>query len=83
MMLTRRSVTVGSAALATTSPSVPAPGGASPLPRPPPSRQTSAEGGQVVLDWEQITFRTVYAPRSLTPTITPSRSASPCWASSR
>jgi hypothetical protein len=64
MMLTRRSVTVGSAALATSALVL----GPEAVAAPRRHRKTSAEGGQVVLDWELITFRTVY-PTPLRPTI--------------
>ena len=66
MMLTRRSVTVGSAALATSALVLGPEALAAPRRR--RHRKTSAEGGQVVLDWELITFRTVY-PAPLYPTI--------------
>ena len=66
MMLTRRSVTVGSAALATSALVLGPEALAAPRRR--RHRKTSAEGGQVVLDWELITFRTVY-PVPLYPTI--------------
>ena len=62
MMFTRRSVTVGSAALATTALAL----GPDALAAPRRLRKTSAEGGQVVLDWERISFRTVY-PVTLIP----------------
>ena len=58
MMLTRRSVTVGSAALATSTLVLGPEALAAPRRR--RHRKTSAEDGQVVLDWELITFRTVY-----------------------
>ena len=74
MMLTRRSVTVGSAALATSALVLGPEALAAPRRR--RHRKTSAEGGQVVLDWELITFRTVYARRRCTPR-SPSRSALP------
>ena len=64
MMLTRRSVTVGSAALATSALVL----GPEALAAPRRRRKTSAEGGQAVLDWQQITYRTVY-PTPLRPTI--------------
>jgi hypothetical protein len=63
MMLTRRSVTVGSAALATSTLVL----GPEALAAPRRHRKTSAEGGQAVLDWQRISFRTVYA--DLTPVI--------------
>ena len=65
MMLTRRSVTVGSAALATSALVLGPEALAAPRRR---RRKTSAEGGQAVLDWQLITFRTVY-PTPLRPTI--------------
>jgi len=64
MMLTRRSVTVGSAALATSALVL----GPEALAAPRRRRKTSAEGGQAVLDWQQIMYRTVY-PTPLYPTI--------------
>ena len=65
MMLTRRSVTVGSAALAASALVLGPEAIAAPRRR---RKKTSAEGGQAVLDWELITFRTVY-PTPLYPTI--------------
>jgi hypothetical protein len=64
MMLTRRSVTVGSAALATTLALGPE---ALAAPRRRRLRKTSLEGGQAVLEWQRISFRTVYA--DLTPVL--------------
>ena len=77
MMLTRRSVTVGSAA----SPPRALVLGPEAVAAPRRHRKTSAEGGQAVLDWELITFRTVYAV-PLTPR-SPSRSVCRSWASCR
>jgi hypothetical protein len=57
MMLTRRSVTIGSAALATSALVLGPEAVAAPRHR---LRRTSAESGQAVLDWERICFRTVY-----------------------
>ena len=56
MMLTRRSV-VGSAAVATTALALGPDALAAPGRR---RRARSAEGGQAVLDWEQVSFDTVY-----------------------
>ncbi len=57
MMITRRSVTVGSAALATSA-VVLGPGAlAAPRRR---RRARSAEDGQAVLDWQRICFRTIF-----------------------
>jgi len=67
MMLTRRSVAVGSAALATSALVLGPEAVAAPRRR----RKTSDEGGQVVLDWEQVTFDTVYGPFGTTPPLTP------------
>ena len=68
MMLTRRSVTVGSAALATTALAL-GPGAlAAPRRR---HRAASAEGGRAVLDWEGVSFTTVYGPFGTTPPLTP------------
>jgi len=64
MLLTRRSVTVGSAALATTALVLGPEAVAAPRRR---FRKTSAEDGRVVLDWQLISFRSVYpAPLHLT-----------------
>lgn len=63
MMLTRRSVTVGSAALATTALVL----GPEAMAAPRRLRKTSAEGGQVVLDWEQVAYATIYGPPTPTP----------------
>ena len=63
MMLTRRSVAVGSAAVATTTALAFSPDAVATRPgRPGRSR----ESGQVLLDWERICFRTVYTD-ALTP----------------
>jgi hypothetical protein len=74
MMLTRRAVTVGSATLATTSlalgPALTSEALAAPATRR-RRRKTSAEGGQVVLDWEQVSFDTIYGPFGTTPPLTP------------
>jgi hypothetical protein len=70
MMLTRRSVTVGSAALATTSLALGPALTSEALAAPDRRRRRhprSGEGGQTVLAWERIAFRTVYA--DLTPVI--------------
>jgi hypothetical protein len=56
MMLTRRSVTLGSAALATTTIAL----GPEALAAPRRRLARSAENGQVVLNWERISFRTLY-----------------------
>jgi hypothetical protein len=60
MMLTRRSLVIGSAAVATNalvcSPEAHA--------APRPSHARSAEDGQTVLDWERIAIRTVYADQT-------------------
>ncbi len=64
MMLTRRSLAVGSAAVATTALAVGPDALAAPRRR---VHARSVEGGQVVLDWERISFRTVYA--DLTPVL--------------
>ena len=79
MMLTRRSV-VGSAAVATTALALGPDALAAPGRR---RRARSAEGGQAVLDWEQVSFDTVYGVLGTTPLARPSRSAPPCSASSR
>jgi hypothetical protein len=63
MMLTRRSVTVGSAALATSAVVL----GPEALAAPRRLRRTSAESGQTVLDWERIAFRTLYTDTPVTP----------------
>jgi len=62
MMLTRRSVTVGSAAVATSALLL----GPDALAAPRRGRKTSADDGQIVLDWERIAFRTVYADQTPT-----------------
>jgi hypothetical protein len=61
MNLSRRSVAVGSAALATTLLI-----GPESIAAPRRLRKTSAEGGQAVLDWERIAFRTVYVDQTPT-----------------
>ena len=63
MMLTRRSV-VGSAAVATTALALGPDALAAPGRR---RRARSAEGGQAVLDWEQVSFDTVYGVLGTTP----------------
>ena len=63
MMLTRRSV-VGSAAVATTALALGPEANAAPGRR---RRARSAEGGQAVLDWEQVSFDTVYGVLGTTP----------------
>jgi hypothetical protein len=63
MMLTRRSVTVGSAAVAAGALLV-GPDALAASRRVNKTDKTSAEGGQVVLDWERIAFRTVYAEQT-------------------
>jgi hypothetical protein len=60
MMLTRRSVTVGSAALATTAIAL----GPEALAAPGRRRGRYAEDGQAVLDWQRISFRTIYADQT-------------------
>jgi hypothetical protein len=59
MMLTRRSVTVGSAAIATTAVVLGPDAAARSL-----RLRRSAEGGQAVLDWERIAIRTIYTDSS-------------------
>lgn len=66
MMLTRRSV-VGSAAVASTALAL----GPAALAAPRRRRARSTESGQVVLDWEQVSFDTVYGPFGTTPPLTP------------
>jgi hypothetical protein len=61
MMLTRRSVTVGSAVVATSALALGPSALAAPARR---LHARSAEGGQAVLDWERIAFRTVYAEQT-------------------
>ena len=74
MMLTRRAVTVGSATIATTSLAL-GPGFTSEALAAPDTRRRrrprSTEGGLVVLDWEQVSFDTVYGPFGTTPPLTP------------
>jgi hypothetical protein len=69
MMLTRRSVTVGSAAVAASTLLL----GPDALAAPRHHRRhpkTSAEGGQVVLDWENVLFNTVYGGITTAPPLT-------------
>jgi hypothetical protein len=69
MMLTRRSV-VGSAAVATATLAL----GPAALAAPDHRRRRrgrSTEGGQAVLDWEQVSFDTIYGPFGTTPPLTP------------
>ena len=75
MMLTRRSVTVGSAAVATTALAL-GPGAVAAPPHRRRGPPLSIEGGQAVLDWEQISIDTVYpGPLRHGPRSRPSRSA--------
>src|SRR4051812_26770826 len=60
MMLTRRSLAVGSAAVATTALVL----GPDAVASPHRLRPRSVEDGQAVLDWERIAFRTVYADQT-------------------
>ncbi len=60
MMLTRRSLTVGSAALATSAIAL----GPEALAAPGRHRGRCAEDGQAVLDWQRISFRTIYADQT-------------------
>jgi hypothetical protein len=73
MMLTRRSVAVSSAALAASALVL----GPEAVAAPRRHRRTSDEGGQVVLDWEQVTFDTVYGPFGTTPPLTPIPTGAP------
>jgi hypothetical protein len=66
MMLTRRSVTVGSAALATATLAL----GPEAIAAPRRRAKTSVEGGQAVLDWQATSFATVYGVFG-TPLVTP------------
>jgi hypothetical protein len=68
MMLTRRSVTLGSAAVATATLALGPEALAAPRRRRP---AVSAEGGQAVLDWVRVSFTTVYGPPGTTPPLTP------------
>ncbi len=72
MMLTRRSVTVGTAAVATATLALGPEAIAAPHRR---RAKPSPEGGQAVLDWQRISFRTVYA--DLTPVLGSTPPATP------
>ena len=68
MMLTRRSVAVGSAAVATSALVLGPDAVAAPRHR---RRVMSAETGQAVLDWERVSFRTIYTDFTPQKPVTP------------
>jgi hypothetical protein len=65
MMLTRRSLAVGSAALATTTLAI----GPDAVAAGQPRRHPSPETGQVVLDWQRVSMRTIFTNAAVAPPI--------------